>query len=142
VSSVTRVVSLPFARRIQTQAAEARGLEAPKIAERKTQVSMLQQVVTDCTAVVNRDKHTLAAAGYAKDLTHGELQKRHQRLLALEKEVAPVLARLADFRGLPPDPSLAQQRVAQAEAQLARLRVEFAEEMQKVGQDTAATWAM
>ncbi len=58
--------------RIQKQAAEARASEAGKIAERVAQVPLLQRVVTDCAAAVNRDKVCKESVGLSLEYVLGK----------------------------------------------------------------------
>lgn len=123
-------------RRACKLAATARDGEAARLAERRKQTPLLRQVADECRAAVANDKKHLAALSVSKDLFHSELQRRAQRIEDVERELAPLNQALSSFRGLPPDVSLAEARVAAAEQELVALQEELARELE--GLDFAA----
>jgi chromosome segregation ATPase len=120
-------------RRAVKQASSARDAEASKLAERKKQTPMLRQVAEDCRTAVANDKRQLAALGVTKEVFHSELQRRAQRIEDVERELAPLNMALQNFRGLPPDLSLAQARVDQAEQEMRMLQSELTKELEGLG---------
>lgn len=99
--------------------------QEPQLATIQQQLNFLPKKSEEYNVALISLKKQCKAAEYGPTLTHVELVKENEMLKSLQKELKDISAQLAYYKDLPPNESLALERIEQSRLELKSVEDEF-----------------
>ncbi|XP_066469582.1 HAUS augmin-like complex subunit 1 [Tiliqua scincoides] len=99
--------------------------EKAKADSRTENMKFLKDKTENFKFRIKAAEEQLSLSGMDASLTHGSLVNLSEKLAELKKQTSPMKKKLKSYRDLPPCPSLARVKIAEAKRELETLEAEF-----------------